>query len=109
MPTNGEPIDQLKDGLDLIFGGREHWESIYRPSLQPDLWGEQQQERPTGSEGIADLYRKRFESAFVKVAPTQRILRNSKNSPLFELFFAASNPNGAAIAIPIANHILKNW
>ena len=31
------------------------------------------------------------------------------NSPIFELFFAASNPVGAGPAIRIAKHILERW
>ena len=31
------------------------------------------------------------------------------NSPMFELFFAASNPAGAPIAIRIADYLLRNW
>ena len=43
------------------------------------------------------------------VAPTRRTLRNSKNTPIFELYFAASNSRGAPIAVRIADHILRNW
>ncbi len=66
-------------------------------------------ERPEGSGPIADNYRARLEEVFERVAPTQRIFRNSRNSPMFELFFAASNPRGAPIAIEIADHILQSW
>ena len=50
-----------------------------------------------------------YVGAFASVAPTRRTLRNSMNSPIFELFFAASNPVGAGPAIRIANHILERW
>ena len=108
MPTAEEPSPQLQARLDVIFGGREHWESIYHDAPQRSLFGEQSQQRDAGSDAIAGLYRKRL-SVFEKVAPTSLTLRNSRNAPLFELFFAASNPRGAPIAINIANHIMERW
>lgn len=109
LPTDVPPPQGWQNKLDTIFGGREHWQSMYRPSLQPDLWGEQQIGRDSGSEAIADRYQERLESVFTKVAPTRRTLRNSKNVTLFELFFGAGNPRGAGIAVDIADHILRNW
>ena len=110
MPRGKEPILALSERLDRVFGGREHWQSLYGPPLQPSLLDpEPSQERHGGSKAIADRYRQRLESVFAKVAPTSRTLRNSKNSPMFDLYFAASNPNGAKIAIRIADYILKHW
>ena len=110
MPTDSVPPPELADQLDRIFGVREHWENIYSPSLQLSLLDDElRQERPSGVDQIAGRYRKRLESVFVDVAPTRRTFRNSKNSPMFELFFAASNQRGAPIAIDIADHILRHW
>ncbi len=109
MPRKAEPNSKNAARLDHIFGGREHWrQDSYHPSPQPSLFDhEQGQERERGSKQIADAYRARLAEIFVKVAPTTRILKNSKNSPLFALFFAVSNKKGAEIAIRISNHILK--
>lgn len=109
MPTAEEPSPQLQARLDVIFGGREHWESIYHDATQRRLFGEQSQQRDTGSSAIAGLYRKRLSNVFERVAPTSLTLQNSRKSPLFELFFAASNRAGAPIAIRIANHIMERW
>ena len=112
MPNKIEPTPALAGRLDRVFGSREHWQSLYVPSPQMRLQlfdDEPSQERHGGSEAIADCYRRRLESVFAKVAPTRRTLKNSTNSPLFELYFAASNPKGAGPAIRIANHILQNW
>ena len=112
MPPDAKPSEPLARRLDRIFGGREHWESLYQESSQqpfPLFADEPAQERPSGSDQIAARYRERLVSAFARVAPTRRTFVNSKNVPIFELFFAASNPAGAPIAVRIANHILENW
>ena len=110
LPTAGLPLPQWHDSLDRIFGGREHWEDFYQDSEQLSLFEEQpRQGRQRGSHQIAERYRARLASVFHQVAQTPRSLRNSTNSPMFELFFAASNPRGAPIAIDIADHLLKNW
>ena len=110
MPSKNEPTPALANRLDRIFGGRERWHDIYGASPQLTLFdGGSKEVRPSGSEGIAVRYRERLESVFEKVAPTSRTFKNSKGSPMFELFFAASNPQGAAIAVRIANYILTRW
>ena len=110
MPRGREPSDALAAGLDRIFGGREVWSEMYSTSRQPRLFeDEPRMERAGGVEEIARRYRRRLRTAFAGAAPTDRILRNSRNAPLFNLFFAAGNPKGAPIAIGIADHILKNW
>lgn len=112
MPPDAKPSEPLAQQLDRIFGGREHWESLYHISPQQPLLpfaNEPAQERLRGSDQIAARYQERLAAAFARVAPTRRTFRNSKNVPIFELFFAASNPSGAPIAVRIANHILGNW
>ena len=108
MPRGSTPPTSLKTQLDRVFGGREHWEVVYQEPAQLLLFPTKPSlERASGSAQIAACYSKRLESVFEKVAPTSRTLRNSKNSPMFELFFAAGNANGADIAVRIAGHILK--
>ena len=110
MPTESQPSDAWAEHLDRVFGARGYWERFYHDPIQPSLFGEQpNQERSRGSQQIAGRYRLRLESVFHSVAPTRRVFRNSKNSPMFELFFGASNPAGAGRAIPIADHILQHW
>ena len=109
MPRGSSPPTALKRQLDRVFGGREHWEAVYQEPAQLSLFPTKPSlERATGSAQIADCYWKRLETAFEMVAPTSRTLRNSKNSPMFELFFAAGNASGAEIAVRIAGHILKH-
>lgn len=111
MPTDREPPDALAAQLDRIFGGRAHWEGLYSDSPQQLslLSTDPSQRRLRGSGQIAARYRERLESIYARVAGVSRTLKNSRNSPMFELFFAASNPVGAERAVPIADYILKNW
>ena len=114
MPRKNEPSAELSNQLDRIFGGREHWQDFYSSSPQPRLplqlfEDELEQIRSSDSSQIAQRYRDRLESTFEKVAPSGREFKNSKNSPIFQLFFAASNPNGAKIAVNIAKSIIDNW
>ena len=110
MPTDNTPLPALATQLDRVFGGRAYWKDFYQPSPQLMLFSnETNQERASGSEQIAERYRERLETVFAKVAPTRRVFRNSKNSPMFDLFFAVSNSRGASLAIEIADYILKRW
>ncbi len=110
MPVKNEPGHALSAHLDRIFGERRHWRNVYSIPAQLPLFGDEQpRQRESGTEQIADRYRERLESVFKRVAPTRRQLKNSTNTPLFELFFAASNPRGAPKAVGIADHILRYW
>ena len=109
MPLNRDPDPEMAHRLDRVFGGRQYWYGVYENAHQLDLFGQQNRERFGGSETIIDLYRNRLESVFERVAPTVKELRNSKNAPIFALFFAASNKAGASIAVKIADHILSKW
>ena len=107
MPLKHDP--NPASHLDRVFGGRRHWHSVYQHAEQLDMFREQNLERPRGSEEIIDLYRQRLNSVFEKVTHTPLVLRNSKNAPLFALYFAASNKPGAKIAVRIANHLLTKY
>ena len=108
MPTDREPDETTANQLDRIFGGRDYWLQSYHDSHQLSFFSDEpRRERGLGSQQIADRYRERLTGVFHSVATKSRTLTNSKNVPLFQLFFAAGNPRGAPIAIQIAEHILK--
>ncbi|MXY45391.1 MAG: three-Cys-motif partner protein TcmP, partial [Chloroflexi bacterium] len=110
MPKDEEPSESWALNLDRVFGDRSYWHDLYQTSPQLSMFDDEPSlERSEGSGQIADNYCRRLEEVFAKVAPTRRKFTNSRNSPMFELFFAASNPAGASVAIRIADHILKNW
>ena len=110
MPRKREPDPAWMDNLDRIFGGREYWHDFYTPTKQASFFGQGDElEREQGSDQIAEAYRERLKTVFARIAPTRRPLKNSTNSNLFDLFFAASNPGGADTAVRIADYILNHW
>ncbi len=109
MPRDGMPNEQTATKIDRVFGERNHWVEIYHERPQLSLLSDVQSLKREPAENIAHSYKERLQKVFFKVAPTSRTLRNSRNTPLFELFFAASNPRGAPIAIDIADHLLRRW
>ena len=110
MPRRREPDPAWMDNLDRTFGGRNYWHGFYTRTRQTSFFGQGDElEREHGSDQIAEAYRERLKTVFTRVAPTRRVLKNSTNSNLFDLFFAASNPSGADTAVRIADYILKHW
>ena len=110
MPVDKEPPEAWANHLDRIFGGRKYWLESYEDSPQLTFFDERPRRvRSWGSEQIAGRYRERLRSVFHSVADKSVTLRNTTNSPLFELFFAASNSIGARPAMRIADHILSEF
>jgi len=108
MNKNGRIPQANKDRLDRLFGTDSWKEEIYKESQQMTLFGDSEIEK--SPDGLKSFIIKRLGETFSKVAPNPAILRNVKNSPLFLLCFAVSNPNKGAqdLALKIANHILKH-
>lgn len=94
--------------LDYLFGTTDWADAFYRSEKELSLFGEYEITEKTATfDSIKDYVIKRLQSEFPGVAENPLILRNSRNSPLFLLCFAASNEKGAPIAIRIAQHILR--
>ena len=104
LPSEVDPKWELK--LNSVFGD-ESWKTMYR--TKPTLFDDQLESVP-GTDPIADLYKEKLKTVFPGVAPKSATLQNSTGRPLFEFFFALSNPSQKArnAALGIANHILDN-
>ncbi|MDA0865441.1 MAG: hypothetical protein O2890_03300 [Cyanobacteria bacterium] len=63
-------------------------------------------EKTATFESIGNYFSARLETVFERVANTSLALLNSKNVPIFLLFFASANPRGAPTAVRIAEDIL---
>lgn len=93
--------------LNYIFG-TEDWQTLYQKNPQENLFGDDDQLREDMDE-VEDFFHNRLKEVFPFVANSPMRLLNSKNTPLFSLFFAVSNPSPAAgkLALKIADNLLK--
>jgi three-Cys-motif partner protein len=107
LPRKGE--SRFGDALTRVFGD-ESWRELQQPSMQQPLGlfdEDVEIETESGIEGIARAYMARLQGSFAGVAPNPRVLRNSRNSPLYVFMFAAGNKAGSPVAVRIADHILS--
>lgn len=103
--THGElPPQSWQDRLTLFFGTDEWLEKFYTSSIKENLFGfSSEVERVTDYKALEGYFVQRLNTLFDAVAPNPLTQRNSKNSPMFMLCFAAHHPK----AVEIAKHILS--
>lgn len=109
LPRQGPPTGAWADSLTRIFG-TDAWKSaFYRPSPQMSFLEDLDPgyEKVADFHGIGEFFVERLKTEFVGVAEDFLMLYNSKNNPIFMLFFAASNKRGAPTALKIAGYILR--
>lgn len=97
--------------LDTLFGTKDWEQRFYKERVLLDIFSGDTTvvEKNLTLKGLGAYYRERLQNVFPIVAPNPRVLRTEGNRPLFQLFFAASNPGkGGQIALRIAKHILDN-
>ena len=120
LRRDGEIDDVLCQRLDFVFGDRSWREAFYKASppvkakaVQRSLLGfgdeAPEPEYPWKADFsvIEDYFRARLRTIFSKVAENSVRLTNSKNVPLYLLFFMAGNERGAPIAVKIAESIMS--
>ena len=87
--------------LTRLFGTSDWRKEFYADDVQPGMFDE-----PGAAPGkvkvakpqeVANFWLKRLGTAFEHVSQKGRVLRNSRNSPLYLLCFAAGNPKGRKI------------
>lgn len=111
LPKKREPDNisqKWVNRLNRIYGD-ESWRNLYSVNPQISLFGDEEQQRPEGIDGLIEIYKSKlgqlFGNRFLK---RSRTLKNSKNSALFEFLFCVGNPKGIGPARRIAEHILKD-
>jgi hypothetical protein len=77
-----------------------------RFAVMPTLFDAEERVIKATTLTIGRYFNNRLKTIFPGVAEEPKVLRNSANSPLYLLCFAAGNPKGAPIALRIANHLL---
>lgn len=103
----GDPAKAFEQRLDAVFGGHE-WRNAFYRKRRPGFFDhpDGDVEKACNMRAIGDYFRSKLRSVFAGVAQTRCVLRNHRGSPLFQFFFAASNPRGAERAVGIADDIL---
>lgn len=99
-----------RDRLNKLFGTPAWEQRFYKEHKRRDIFDGDTTvvEKNLRLSGLAAFYGERLQSAFPMVAPNPCVLRNNSGQPLFQLYFAASNPGkGGEIALRIASHILE--
>ena len=110
LVRDGKIPDQWRKQLDNLFGTADWYDAFYAPSRTPQLFGDDPGLEKTATfESIGEYFLTRLRTVFAGVATTPALLKNSKGNPLYALFFAAGNPNGATTAVKIANDILRKF
>jgi len=108
IPREGAVPPSWSDKLDRLFGTHAWYERFFQASKQNSLFGDEPAvEREVSPDTIGAFVKERLETCFHSAAKGM-ILRNSKQSPMYLLCFAASNEKGAGPALRIANSILGN-
>ena len=108
LKNDGEIASSERRKLDLVFGETDWFDEFYQLALQSSLFseGDEWEKRDDVLAEIEQYFLKRLESVFATVAENPLPLRNSRNSLMYLLCFAAGNPN-APKALKIAQEILE--
>jgi three-Cys-motif partner protein len=108
LTRGGLPSAGWADALTRSLGTDE-WKSVfYARDAQTMLFdNEPREHKVAGIDRLGRFVLHRLKSVFAKVATNPLTLRNSKNTPIYLLCFAAGNPRVATTAVKIAEDILK--
>jgi len=107
LTKSGDIPYSWRQRLDLLLGTDDWYDEFYRAESVETLFGPADRVVKASTDIVGKYFNNRLKSIFAAVADEPRVLRNSSNSPLYLLCFAAGNPKGAPIALKIANHLLK--
>ena len=108
LKNDGKIQPSERETLDQFFGRDDWFDEFYQLARQGSLFNEKDEleKRDSILMEIEQYFLKCLESVFAKVADNPPPLRNSKNSLMYLLCFAAGNPN-APKALKIAQEILE--
>lgn len=108
LMKGGPPEGPWAERLTKIFGTDEWRAAFYRESKQTSFFDAQPQVvKDADFDSISKFWITRLKTVFAEVASNPLPLRNSKNSPIYLLSFAAANPKGGKTAVKIAQDILS--
>jgi three-Cys-motif partner protein len=103
------PTGAWADRLTAFFGTDEWKSEFYKESKRNTIFGEETLIiKKANFRSIGNFFVHQLKTLFPGVCDEPLALYNSKNVPIFLLFFAASNPKGASTAVKIARDIIFN-
>lgn len=113
MPNNGKIDLNCEKNITRILGSHEWKKEFYKQSREVSLFDSQSEEvtKDANTDQIKEYIIKRLNSIFPCVSQKPRILRNSKNAPMFLFCFAISSTSKKAqkLGLKIANYILDKF
>jgi three-Cys-motif partner protein len=102
------PPESWASALTRMFGTDQWLSEFYSQRRQITLFGEDEQHvRQADLTAVGQFFVHRLQTVFAGVAENPLPLLNSRNLPLYLLCFAAGNPQGAPIAVRIAQNVLR--
>jgi three-Cys-motif partner protein len=109
LKRNGQISPQWRKTLDRMFGSSDWYSAFFETHKFINILGIEQTRtiKRADFDLIGKYFVRRLKTVFAGVAENLLPLMNSRNSPLYLLCFASSNPRGATTAIKIAQDILK--
>jgi three-Cys-motif partner protein len=108
LTKKAPPPDEWNRNLTKIFG-TSAWESeFYAADSTPEfsLGFAETTKRNTDTSGVEKYILAKLGEVFHSVHSKPRVLRNSKNNPLYLFCFACANQKGSTPAMKIAGHLL---
>ncbi|GMW03744.1 MAG: hypothetical protein AMXMBFR84_48780 [Candidatus Hydrogenedentota bacterium] len=108
LPANGNVSPSWANRLNLVFGDDGWRNAFYQSDPQQDLFAQQDTiQKSANPESIGLYYNRKLSTIFAGVARNPRAMRNSRDYVMYQLMFAASNPNAVSPAVKIAEHLLR--
>ncbi len=113
LKNEGDTIDETWERcIDKMLGTTDWKDALYEKDKQIsifDIEGQDRLVKNVNTESLKQYIIKRLKTIFIEVSDNSKLLKNDKQSSLFLLIFAVSNPGKKArnLAMKIANTILN--
>lgn len=108
LKKSGDIPESWKARLNALLGSEDWYEEFYKITTTQDLFGnELERVEKATMDTIGQYFNNQLKRVFAGVVDQPGILKNRVNNPLYLLCFAVGNERAKGIALPIANHLLK--
>lgn len=108
LTRSGDLPASWRQRMDKFLGTADWYDKFYKAVPEPTLFGDQRVLVKVSMDVMGRYFNDRLKQVFPGVAEEPGVLWNSSNNPLYLLCFAVGNERGKAIALRIANHLLRS-